>query len=105
VPFQLLCRVVLGLPTRDQFCGFKLWRASAAVAAFERVELTGWVFDAEALALAQALGFTLVEAGIAWEDREGSRLSMARVLVPAVRELAQARANVRRQAVPAPAPA
>jgi dolichyl-phosphate beta-glucosyltransferase len=105
VPFQLLCRVVLGLPTRDQFCGFKLWRAPAAVAAFERVELTGWVFDAEALALARALGFTLVEAGIAWEDREGSRLSMARVLVPAVRELAQARANVRRQAVPAPAPA
>ena len=61
-----------------------------------RVEVTGWVFDAEALALARALGFTVAEAGIAWEDRDGSRLSMARVLVPVVRELLRARANVRR---------
>ena len=96
IPFQLLCRAALGLPTHDQFCGFKLWRAPAAEAAFSHLELTGWVFDAEALALARALGFTLVETGIVWEDREGSRLSMVRVLVPVVRELARARANVRR---------
>jgi glycosyltransferase involved in cell wall biosynthesis len=98
VPFQALCRLALGLPTRDQFCGFKLWRAPAAEAAFARVELEGWVFDAEALALARALGFSLVETGVVWEDREGSRLSMVHAFVPVVRELVRARRRVRRAA-------
>jgi len=105
IPFQALCRIVLGLPTRDQFCGFKLWRAEAAEAAFRRVEQAGWVFDAEALALARALGFRLVETGIVWEDRDGSRLRMARVLVPVVRDLLRARAHVRRARADAAAPA
>jgi len=29
IPFIALCRVVLREPTRDLFCGFKLWRAEA----------------------------------------------------------------------------
>ena len=86
---------MLGEPTRDLFCGFKLWRADAAEAAYSRTRLEGWVFDAEALALARALGYRLARDGIAWSDREGSRLSMPRVLVPVVRELLAARAHVR----------
>ena len=82
-------------PTRDLFCGFKLWRAEAAEAAFSRARLDGWTFDAEALAMARALGYRLREVGIVWTDREGSRLSMPRVLVPVVRELLAARAHVR----------
>ena len=93
--FQALCRLLLGEPTRDRFCGFKLWRAEAAEAVFAELSLDGWTFDAEALALARALGYRVSEVGIRWEDREGSRLSMARVLVPVTRELLAARANVR----------
>ncbi len=81
--FVALCRRLLGEPTRDLFCGFKLWRADAAHAAYERTHLDGWVFDAETIAMARALGFELRELGIAWADREGSRLSMpAWVIVP-----------------------
>jgi len=93
--FVELCRRALEEPTHDLFCGFKLWRAVAAEAAYSRVRLDGWVFDAEALALARARGFRVAEVGVSWSDREGSRLSMPRVLVPAVRDLARARASVR----------
>ena len=96
--FVELSRLALREPTRDLFCGFKLWRADAAVAAYSRVRLDGWVFDAEALALARALGYRLREIGIVWNDREGSRLSMPRVVVPVVRDLLAARAHVRREA-------
>jgi dolichyl-phosphate beta-glucosyltransferase len=95
--FLALCRLVLDEPSRDIFCGFKLWRAEAAQAAFSRQSLEGWTFDIEVLALARRLGYSVRETGIVWNDREGSRLSMARVVIPVLRELLQARRNVRRQ--------
>jgi glycosyltransferase involved in cell wall biosynthesis len=94
--FLMLTRIALGRLAHDVYCGFKLWRAEVADAAFGRVELTGWVFDAEALALAKALGYRVVEVGIEWTDRPDSRLSIRNVLVPVVGELYTARRNVRR---------
>jgi dolichyl-phosphate beta-glucosyltransferase len=99
--FVVLCRAVLREPTRDLYCGFKLWRGDAAVAAYSRTHLDGWVFDAEVLAMARALGYRLRETGIVWSDRAGSRLSMARVLAPVVRDLLAARRHVRREAAAA----
>lgn len=101
--FQQLCRLLLAEPTRDLYCGFKLWRGPVAQDVFSRVSLDGWTFDAEAIALARALGYRVAETGIGWTDREGSRLSMARVLVPVVRELLAARAHVRDEAALGPA--
>jgi dolichyl-phosphate beta-glucosyltransferase len=97
-PFIALTRALMREPARDIYCGFKLWRAPAAEAVFARQRLEGWVFDAEALGLARRLGFRVREVGIAWADREGSKLSIPRVLVPAVRELLAARRSVRSQA-------
>lgn len=97
--FVDLCRLVLREPTRDLFCGFKLWRAPAAEAAYGRTRLDGWTFDAETLAMARALGFRVRELGVVWSDRPGSRLSMARVLVPVVAELVRARRHVTREAM------
>ena len=96
--FQQLCRLLLREPTTDLFCGFKLWRAAAAEDAYARTRLDGWTFDAEALAMARALGYRLRETGIVWTDREGSRVEMTHVLVPVVRELLAARRHVRREA-------
>jgi len=102
--FGVLCRLALREPTRDLFCGFKLWRADAAEATYRATGLSGWTFDAETLAMARALGYTITETGIPWTDRAGSRLSMPRVVVPVTRELLEARARVRRAARrPAPA--
>jgi glycosyltransferase involved in cell wall biosynthesis len=96
--FVELCRLALREPTHDLYCGFKLWRGEAAEAAYSRTRLEDWVFDAEVLAMARALGYRLRETGIAWSDRDGSRLSMPRVLVPALRDLLAARRHVRREA-------
>ena len=46
-------------------------------------------------------GTGIRETGIVWADREGSRVRMARILVPVVRELYAARRHVRREAAPA----
>jgi dolichyl-phosphate beta-glucosyltransferase len=99
--FVELCRLLLREPTHDLFCGFKLWRQDAAVAVYSRTRLDGWTFDAESLAMAHALGYTVRETGIVWNERRGSRLSMARVLFPVVRELLAARRHVRREAAAA----
>jgi dolichyl-phosphate beta-glucosyltransferase len=96
--FQQLCRLVLREPTRDLYCGFKLWRAQAAVDAYSRTRIEGWTFDAEVLAMARALGYRLCETGIVWTDRHGSRVRMAHIVVPVVRELVAARRRVRREA-------
>ncbi|MEI7889424.1 MAG: glycosyltransferase [Actinomycetes bacterium] len=96
--FQTLCRVILREPTRDRFCGFKLWTGVAAEDVFSNIVLDGWTFDAEALSLARRLGYGVVETGIVWADREGSRLSMLKVLIPVTRELLVARRNVNRVA-------
>lgn len=96
--FQQCCRAILNEPTRDLFCGFKLWRAAAAEDVFERLSLDGWTYDAEAIAMARALGYRVVETGIIWTDREGSRLQMGQILIPVVRELIAARAHVRSEA-------
>jgi dolichyl-phosphate beta-glucosyltransferase len=96
-PFIALCRITLVEPTRDIFCGFKLWRGAAADAVYSRQSVEGWAFDAEVLALARRLGLRIRETGVVWSDREGSRLSIPQVLFSAVRELSAARRNVRRQ--------
>lgn len=96
--FVDLCRTILREPTRDLFCGFKLWREEAAVAAYSNTRLDGWTFDVETLAMARALGYRIVETGIEWTDRPGSRLSMRHVFVPVMRELLAARRHVRREA-------
>lgn len=95
--FQQCCRAILAEPTRDLFCGFKLWRGEAAEDVFERISLDGWTYDAEAIAMARALGYRVTEAGIVWTDREGSRLQMARILVPVILELLAARSNISAQ--------
>lgn len=94
--FVQLCRLVLREPTRDLFCGFKLFRAEAAVDSYSRLSLDGWVYDAELFAMARALGYRVRETGVVWIDREGSRLSMRALAVVAVRDLLAARRHVRR---------
>jgi dolichyl-phosphate beta-glucosyltransferase len=101
IGFILLCRLVMGEPLKDVFCGFKLFTADAAEDVFNLAEIDGWAFDAEALALARALGYRVRPCGIAWSNRPGSRLSMMRVVVPVLRELAATRTRIRTKAAEA----
>lgn len=96
--FIALTRLAMGPLPRDIYCGFKLWRGPCAQAVFSEAQLDGWVFDAEVLALARRMGFTMDEVGIEWRNRPDSRLSIGNVILPVVGELRRARGNVRRVA-------
>jgi dolichyl-phosphate beta-glucosyltransferase len=97
--FIFLCRRVMGEPLRDVFCGFKLFTANSARDVFTRATIDGWAFDAEALALARALGYRVAPCGIVWKHRPGSRLSILHIMVPVLRELIATRKHIRAAAL------
>ena len=94
-PFIALTRLLMASRPATSTAASSSGAAPAAEAVFSRQRLDGWVFDAESLAMARRLGFRIREVGIAWSDREASKLSIFRTFVPAVRELLAARRSVR----------
>lgn len=54
--------------------GFKVFSGEASDAVFRRCTSNGWAFDVEALALAQGLGYHVLEVPITWEHRDDSRV-------------------------------
>lgn len=78
--FNLLVRT-LHLPgVKDTQCGFKLFSAAAARAAFTESTLDGFAFDVEALVLARRAGFRITEVPVTWRNDEQSRVSFGRGL-------------------------
>jgi dolichyl-phosphate beta-glucosyltransferase len=78
--FNLVMRIITGLPFRDTQCGFKLFEASAARAIFRRQVLEGFGFDVEVLFIARCLGYRTVEVPVKWNDVQGTKVSVLRGL-------------------------
>lgn len=76
--FNLVMRLLVGLPYRDTQCGFKLFRRDAVQAIFPRQRIERFGFDVEVLYLARKLGFKAVEVPVRWNHAEGTRVSMLR---------------------------
>jgi len=76
--FNILMRVVTGLPFRDTQCGFKLFEARAAREIFPRQRLEGFGFDVEVLFIARQLGYRSVEVAVHWNDVPGTTVSLGR---------------------------
>jgi len=76
--FNLLMRLLTGLPFRDTQCGFKLFEAAAAREIFRRQRLERFGFDVEVLFIARRLGYTAVEVPVRWSHAEGTKVSMFR---------------------------
>lgn len=74
--FNLLMRGMVGLDMPDTQCGFKAFTAEAARAVFSRQKLDGFSFDVEALFLAQALRFRMVEIPVRWVNEPNSRVKI-----------------------------
>jgi dolichyl-phosphate beta-glucosyltransferase len=67
----------LALPgLRDTQCGFKLWSAAAARAAFADSRLDGFSFDVEALYLARKRGYRIAEVPVTWRNDAATRVSL-----------------------------
>jgi dolichyl-phosphate beta-glucosyltransferase len=73
--FNVLMRMVTGLPFRDTQCGFKLFEAGAAREIFSRQILEGFSFDVEDLVIAKVLGLKAIEVPVVWNNVEGTKVS------------------------------
>ena len=72
--FNAVTRRLAGLGLADTQCGFKCFRAAAAVRLFSRATLDGFAFDVEVLHLARRSGLTVSEIGVDWHYREHSKV-------------------------------
>jgi dolichyl-phosphate beta-glucosyltransferase len=74
--FNGLVRVLAVPGLKDTQCGFKLFTAEAAQAAFSRALLDGFSFDVEALYLARRHGFRIAEVPVTWRNDAASRVGL-----------------------------
>ena len=91
---NLLIRVVLGLPYTDTQCGFKAMTKQAAQTIFERLTITRWGFDIEAIVIARTHRLKVVEIPVKWHDGGESKLRAGRVAIATLRELLVIRMNL-----------
>lgn len=75
--FNLVMRLMTGLPFEDTQCGFKLYHRDAAKAVFERQQLDGFSFDVEDLFIARKLGLKAVEVPVRWANVEGTKVALS----------------------------
>jgi len=76
--FNLMLRVVLGLPFKDTQCGFKAFSRRAADAIFPKQRIERWGFDPELLFLAKKFGFVTREVPVEWAHDERSKINPIR---------------------------
>lgn len=99
-----LFRSRLMLPQiRDTQCGFKLFRREAAREIFTRLTIDGWLFDCEALALADRLGYRIQEVGVTWKNDPDSRVHPLRESFRVLTDLLKIRRHI--ASIPAAGPA
>jgi len=75
--FNLVMRLVTGLPFRDTQCGFKLFRADAARQIFALQKQDGFSFDVEDLLISKKLGLRAVEVPVRWANVEGTKVQLS----------------------------
>jgi glycosyltransferase involved in cell wall biosynthesis len=61
----------------DTQCGFKAFRATAAVQIFTVAQIDRWGFDIEALALARHFGYAIQVVPAYWIDQEGTHVRLS----------------------------
>lgn len=91
--FNLMLRVVLGLPFKDTQCGFKAFNRRAADSIFPKQRIERWGFDPELLFLAKKFGFVTREVPVEWAHDERSKISPIRDGLKIFLEMLQIRWN------------
>jgi dolichyl-phosphate beta-glucosyltransferase len=85
--FRSIVRHLMGLPVHDAMCGFKLLRREAALDLLPRVRTDRFAFDVELLTLARRARYRVTEIPVTWRHIPGSRVSITRDGLQAVRDL------------------
>jgi glycosyltransferase involved in cell wall biosynthesis len=93
--FNQVTRALTTLEVADTQCGFKAFRRAEAKILFGMARSTGFGFDVEVLAIAQAMGYRIVEVPVRWAEVPGGSFRVSRhtpaMLVDVVRSRRYAR--------------
>ena len=89
--FNLCARALLDIGFRDTQCGFKLFRAPAALELFERQRLEGFGFDVELVWIARRLGLAVAEVPVVWINSPRSTVNPLRDSASMLADLARIR--------------
>jgi glycosyltransferase involved in cell wall biosynthesis len=73
--YNLLLRLILGLPYKDTQCGFKACTRRAAEVMFTRQQIEGWGFDPELLFIARKFGLKMTEVAVEWANDDRSKIN------------------------------
>lgn len=91
--FNLVVRVVTGLPIQDTQCGFKAFRREAILPALRMQRIGDFAFDVELLFLARKLGLRIRELPVPWRHVEHSKVKMLRDSYRMFRDVLRIRLN------------
>lgn len=83
----------IAIRVSDATCGFKVFRGDVGQDVFARVRVSGFGFDAEALFIAKALGYSIAEVPVLWENKAGTSVSVVRDTVDTLVGLVSIRWN------------
>ena len=93
--FNLMVRLLTGLPFKDTQCGFKAFRMDVCRAVVEGARIDRFGFDVEMLYLAHRAGLRMLEYPVRWDDVAGSKVGLKTGL-DGFRELSVVRRNAGR---------
>ena len=93
---NLAIRVLMLPKLQDTQCGFKCFRAEAAVDLFGRQLMDGWSFDIEVLYLAERAGYRIAEVPIHWYYRPESKVNAVQDAIRMIGDMLRIRSNMRR---------
>ena len=89
--FNVITRLVMGLPFKDTQCGFKAFRRPVAQTIFQLQRIERWGFDPELLFIALKRGYKIREVPVTWGHDERSRLSYLKDGVKMLEDIAYIR--------------
>jgi len=72
--FNLIMKILYGLPYHDTQCGAKVFRKTAVDAVMPGMVSRGFEFDVELLWRLRSAGFTVTEVPIEWQNKGDSRV-------------------------------
>ena len=74
--FNLVVRLMTGLPFHDTQCGFKLMTRADVAPIFEKARIDGFSYDVELIYVASRRGIPIKEVGVTWSNAPGSKVGM-----------------------------
>lgn len=74
--FNIVTRLVFGLPLTDTQCGAKLMKREALFSVLRHLGVTRWAFDVDLLFQLKRAGYTIREIPTVWQNVKGSKVNI-----------------------------